>query len=59
VILTIERSGGGPPLGFLVAGLSPMLASSASYDRFHNLLAASFVAGREQRGGIPGGAKTS
>jgi signal transduction histidine kinase/DNA-binding response OmpR family regulator len=40
VILTIERSGGGQPLGFLVAGLSPMLASSASYDRFHNLLAA-------------------
>ena len=41
VILPIERSGGGRPLGFLVAGLSPMLCKSVSYDRFHNLLASS------------------
>jgi signal transduction histidine kinase/DNA-binding response OmpR family regulator len=41
VILPVERSGGGRPLGFLVAGLSPMLAKSESYDRFHNLLASS------------------
>ncbi len=41
VILPIERSGGGRPFGFLVAGLSPLLRSSDSYDRFHNLLAAS------------------
>jgi signal transduction histidine kinase/CheY-like chemotaxis protein len=40
-ILPIERAGGGQPLGFLVAGLSPMLASSPSYGRFHHLLAAS------------------
>jgi len=41
VILPIERSGGGRPLGFLVAGLSPRLGKSASYDRFHNLVASS------------------
>ena len=41
VILPIVRSGGGRPLGFIVAGLSPMLSRSASYHRFHNLLAAS------------------
>jgi signal transduction histidine kinase/DNA-binding response OmpR family regulator len=41
VILPIERSGGGRPFGFLVAGLSPLLRSSDSYDRFHNLLTAS------------------
>ncbi len=41
VLLPIERSGGGRPFGFLVAGLSPLLRSSDSYDRFHNLLAAS------------------
>jgi signal transduction histidine kinase/DNA-binding response OmpR family regulator len=41
VILPIERSGGGRPFGFLVAGLSPLLRSSESYHRFHNLLAAS------------------
>jgi signal transduction histidine kinase/DNA-binding response OmpR family regulator len=41
VVLAIERSGGGRPLGFFVAGLSPMLRKSASYDRFHTLLASS------------------
>jgi signal transduction histidine kinase/CheY-like chemotaxis protein len=41
VLLPIERAGGGRPLGFIVAGLSPLLRSSGSYDRFHNLLAAS------------------
>ncbi len=41
VILPIERSGGGRPFGFLVAGLSPLLRSSDSYNRFHNLLASS------------------
>ncbi len=40
-ILPIERSGGGRPFGFLVAGLSPLLASSESYARFHKLLASS------------------
>lgn len=39
VILPIERSGDGPPLGFVVAGLSPLLSRSESYGRFHNLLA--------------------
>ena len=41
VVLPIERPTGGAPLGFLVAGLSPMLRSSPSYDQFHTLLAAS------------------
>ena len=41
VVLRIERSGGGAPFGFIVAGLSPLLQSSESYDRFHNLLSAS------------------
>jgi PAS domain S-box-containing protein len=41
VILPIERAGGGRPLGFIVAGLSGLLRSSESYDRFHHLLAAS------------------
>ncbi|MEI9941942.1 MAG: ATP-binding protein [Pseudomonadota bacterium] len=41
VVLRIERSGGGAPFGFIVAGLSPMLRSGESYTRFHNLLAAS------------------
>ncbi|MGA7122515.1 MAG: ATP-binding protein, partial [Polyangiaceae bacterium] len=41
VVLPIERSGGGLPFGFIIAGLSPMLNTSASYDRFHNLLAMS------------------
>jgi signal transduction histidine kinase/DNA-binding response OmpR family regulator len=42
VVLPIERSGGGRPLGFFVAGLSPLLRrGSVSYGRFHNLLAAS------------------
>ena len=45
VILPIVRAGGGPPLGFVVAGLSPLLRSSPSYDRFHNLLAASISQG--------------
>jgi PAS domain S-box-containing protein len=41
VILPIERAGGGRPLGFIVAGLSNLLRSSESYERFHHLLAAS------------------
>jgi PAS domain S-box-containing protein len=40
-ILPIERSGGGRPFGFVVAGLAPMLRPGESYDRFHKLLAAS------------------
>jgi signal transduction histidine kinase len=40
VILPIERAGAGKPLGFIVAGLSPLLRASKSYDRFHNLLSA-------------------
>jgi len=39
-ILPIERAGGGRPLGFIVAGLSALLRSSESYERFHHLLAA-------------------
>src|SRR5665213_761021 len=38
-ILPIEQSGAGR-LGFVVAGLSPMLSHSESYTRFHKLLAA-------------------
>jgi signal transduction histidine kinase/CheY-like chemotaxis protein len=45
VILAIERAGGGRPLGFIVAGTSPLLRSSPSYVRFHNLLAASLSQG--------------
>jgi signal transduction histidine kinase len=45
VILPIERAGGGKPLGFIVAGLSPMLRASESYDRFHNLLSAAISQG--------------
>jgi signal transduction histidine kinase len=41
VILPIERAGGGPALGFIMAGLSNLLRSSESYARFHHLLAAS------------------
>ena len=41
VILPIEQSGGGRRFGYLVAGLSPMLAHSPSYVRFHKLLGAS------------------
>ena len=41
VILPIEQSGGGRRYGFVVAGLSPLLAQSASYTRFQTLLAAS------------------
>jgi signal transduction histidine kinase/CheY-like chemotaxis protein len=45
VILPIERAGGGRPLGFVVAGLGPYLRQSESYERFHNLLAASISQG--------------
>jgi len=45
VILPIEGAGGGRPLGFIVAGLSPLLRTSASYGRFHNLLSASISQG--------------
>jgi len=45
VILPIEHSGGGQRFGFVVAGLGPMLAQSASYTRFHKLLAASISQG--------------
>ena len=41
VILPIEQSEGGRRFGYLVAGLSSMLAQSPSYARFHTLLAAS------------------
>jgi signal transduction histidine kinase len=41
VILPIERSGGGRPFGFIVAGLAPLLPRTESYDRFHKLLSAS------------------
>jgi signal transduction histidine kinase len=41
MILPIERAGGGAPLGFIVAGLSALLRSSESYERFHLLLSAS------------------
>ncbi len=40
VILPIERSGGGRPFGFIVAGLAPLLPQSESYDRFYRLLSA-------------------
>lgn len=41
VLLPLERTSAGHPMGFVVAGLSPMLAQSPSYTRFHKLLAAS------------------
>ena len=41
VVLPLERTSAGYPMGFVVAGLSPMLAQSPSYTRFHKLLAAS------------------
>jgi signal transduction histidine kinase len=41
VVLSIERAAGGQPLGFIVAGLSSLLRSSESYDRFHRLLGSS------------------
>jgi PAS domain S-box-containing protein len=41
VILPLERTGAGQPMGFMVAGLSSMLTQSPSYTRFHKLLAAS------------------
>jgi signal transduction histidine kinase/FixJ family two-component response regulator len=44
-ILPIERAGGGRPLGFIVAGLSTLLRSSESYERFHNLLSSSISQG--------------
>jgi PAS domain S-box-containing protein len=40
-VLPIEHAGGGRRFGFLVVGLSPLLSQSASYTRFHTLLAAS------------------
>jgi PAS domain S-box-containing protein len=45
VLLPIEHSGGGKRFGFVIAGLSPMLSQSASYTRFHKLLAASISQG--------------
>jgi signal transduction histidine kinase len=45
VISPIERAAGGPPLGFLVVGLSALLRSTESYDRFHRLLASSISQG--------------
>ncbi len=45
VILPIEHSGGGQRFGFVVAGLSPMLSQSASYTRFHKLLAGTISQG--------------
>ena len=45
VVLAIERASGGQPLGFLVAGLSTLLATGPSYRRFHHLLAASLSQG--------------
>jgi len=41
VIFPIVRSGSVRPIGFFVAGLSPLLRRSPSYDRFHKLLSAS------------------
>jgi signal transduction histidine kinase len=40
VIIPIERAGGGMPFGFVVAGLSGLLRSTPSYERFHKLLGA-------------------
>jgi hypothetical protein len=40
VLLPLERTSAGQPMGFVVAGLSPLLAQSPSYTRFHKLLAA-------------------
>ena len=41
ILLPLKRTAAGHPMGFVVAGLSPMLAQSPSYSRFHKLLAAS------------------
>jgi len=41
LVLPLEPSGNGEPLGFVVVGLSAMLAESESYTRFHKLLVAS------------------
>ena len=41
VIQALERGGGGRALGYVVVGLSPLLARSTAYDQFHRLLAAS------------------
>jgi PAS domain S-box-containing protein len=41
VILPVEQSGGGRRFGYVVVGLSPLLAQSPSYVRFQTLLAAS------------------
>jgi PAS domain S-box-containing protein len=45
VVLPMELSGTGRPAGFVVAGLNPLLAQSASYTRFHTLLASSISQG--------------
>jgi PAS domain S-box-containing protein len=45
VILPLERTSAGQPMGFVVVGLSSMLAQSLSYTRFHKLLAASISQG--------------
>jgi PAS domain S-box-containing protein len=44
VILPMENTGASR-LGFVILGLNPMLAQSASYARFHKLLAASISQG--------------
>jgi PAS domain S-box-containing protein len=45
VTLPIEHAGGGQRFGYLVCGLSPLLAQTGSYSRFHTLLAASISQG--------------
>ncbi len=45
VLLPIEQAAGGERFGFVVVGLSPLLSKSASYTRFHKLLAASISQG--------------
>jgi PAS domain S-box-containing protein len=45
VLLPMEASETGRPAGFVVAGLSPMLAQTTSYTRFHTLLASSISQG--------------
>ena len=49
VILPIERAGGGPPLGFIVAGLSPLLRSSRVVRPLPQPAGGEHLAGREQR----------
>jgi PAS domain S-box-containing protein len=55
-LMPIAPSAGGPPLGVLVCGLSPLLSDTLSYTRFHTLLAGSLsqnvsnaVAAEEER----------